>query len=164
MSILVLEGADGTGKTFLAKALEKRGFEYRHQGPPAAGTDLFELYTQELLYAQGKDVVFDRLHVGELIYGPVMRGKSLISLEQFRLINQLLFSLGGKIIFCDTDNETIIQNYLARKNQEYLTDREKLYKVIYDYRVIFDQEFTHENCLAYDYQKLSGQLLIRGGL
>lgn len=152
MSIIVIEGADGTGKTTLAGVLEKRGFEYRHQGPPLNGVNLFQHYADELLSCRGKKVVMDRLHVGELIYGPVMRGKSLITVEELRLLNRLLFGLGGKVIFCDTDDAVIERNWLRRRGQEYLDDADKLYEVMFQYRRLFDQEFTADDHHVYDYR------------
>ncbi len=153
MSLLVLEGADGTGKTTLAKAIEKRNHRYVHNGPPPDGISLFEHYTQQMLAARHVDTVFDRLHVGELIYGPVMRGKSLITLEEMRLLNRLLFSMGGKVIFCDTNNEAILGNWLDRKGQEYVDQVEKIKRVAYDYRTLFDQEFGQQDTVVFDYNE-----------
>jgi len=161
MSIIVCEGADGTGKTTLARILEQRGFKYTHNGPPPEGVTLFEHYTQQLLDARGRDVVFDRLHVGELIYGPVMRGKSLITVEELRLLNRLLFSLGAKIIFCDTDATAIEKNWLARRGAEYIDDADKLWQVCHKYRELFDQEFFSDDMYVYDYQSVEGQFLIK---
>jgi hypothetical protein len=150
VSILVLEGADGTGKTFLAKELEKRGYRYEHESQPPTD-DLFEHYTRKLLSARGQRVCFDRLHVGELIYGPVMRGKSLITIEQMRLLNRLLYSMGGKLIFCDTSDYKIQGNWLKRKGQEYVDRVDKILDIAAKYRQCFDQEFTDHDTIAYDY-------------
>jgi thymidylate kinase len=149
--MIVIEGADGTGKTTLAREIEKRGWKYVHNGPPPEGISLYDHYTEQILAARGKKVVFDRLHVGELVYGPVMRGKSQITIEEMRLLNRLLFAFNAKIVFCDTDNQTILDNWKKRKTAEYVDTEEKILDIVCRYRRIFDQEFV-EYCM-FDYRE-----------
>lgn len=131
--IAVLEGCDNTGKTTLAQELVKLGFEYRHEGPPATA-DLFTHYTSLLMGVKpDQDVVFDRLHLGELAYGPAMRGKSLISIYQARLLNRLLFARGGMLVLCTAPPAAIISGWQARRQAEYLDAQPKLERVIQAY-------------------------------
>jgi len=152
MSCIVVEGPDGTGKTTLARALEKRGFEYRHEGVPAEGVNIFEYYTQCVLNARGANVVFDRLHLGEMAYGPVMRTGSKISVEQMKLLNRLLFSLGMKFVFCDTDDAAIEENWKKRQAREYVDNTERLRKVASNFRTLFAEFFTLRDVVYFDYR------------
>lgn len=88
MKHFVIEGPDGAGKTTYAKAMcEQFGYAYHHEGPPPPGVNIFEHY--RLLLEFSKPTVFDRLHLGELVYGPLLRGTSGINFEQCRVLSDL---------------------------------------------------------------------------
>lgn len=96
--IVVLEGVDSTGKTTLANQLVERGFEYFHFGPPQKHA-LWE-YTEAIeAYRPGNNWVFDRLHWGELVYGPAYRGKSELGIPGFIWLEALLESRGAVTVF-----------------------------------------------------------------
>lgn len=156
--IIVLEGCDGTGKTTLAEELKKLGFSYRHEGPPKT-KDLFTYYTNQLLsVAPGRDVVFDRLHLGELVYGPVMRGRSELSTYQARLINRLLFARGGVLVLCTAPPMTLIGGWKARQNAEYLDTQQKVERVIQGYIDLWLRELNgHPQVWRYQLQNWRGQ-------
>jgi MoxR-like ATPase len=66
--IVILEGPDGAGKTTLAEQLAKKyGLVYKHEGPPPPKVNVLEYYGQLLDEARGKNVVFDRLALGERV-------------------------------------------------------------------------------------------------
>lgn len=74
---IVLEGTDGTGKTTLANLLGSRhGFGVVHSPRTPEGVDLADRYRQ-LLNRPGR-LVLDRSFVSELVYGPLLRGRSRI--------------------------------------------------------------------------------------
>jgi len=85
---VVLDGPDGAGKTTLAKIICKQyGMWYRHEGPPPPGVPVFQHYSG-LLEQTTEPTVFDRLHVGELVYGPLLRGASGLTREQVDELNE----------------------------------------------------------------------------
>lgn len=66
---IILEGSDHTGKTTLANLIYKMtGWEIRHMTKPGSTFQYFEDY-----YAQHKHgVIYDRFHLGALIYGRIL--------------------------------------------------------------------------------------------
>lgn len=107
MPCIVIEGVDNSGKTTLANQLVKDfGYRYRHSGVPSEGENLFNTYFNVLKYGLTDKIVADRLHVGEMVYGPEIRGRSRISTAEFRILNRVLNAGGGMIVLCDVDDVT----------------------------------------------------------
>lgn len=81
----MLEGPDLAGKTTLAKQLKRmiKNSEIVHRGPPTGTaaeeyiTPLWDMYDRQGAY------ILDRWHWGEEIYGPLLRGRSIFTYEQF---------------------------------------------------------------------------------
>jgi hypothetical protein len=145
MAIIVIEGVDGAGKTTLAREFEKRGFRYVHNGKPAPNEDVFETYTRQLLDAQRSNVVIDRLHVGETVYGQVVRGTSRISPAQLLLLNRLIFGLGGVVILCNPLFGYARAAWERRRDREYVTDEGLLARVHALFNLTWELEFN--DCL-----------------
>jgi len=140
--IIVIEGCDGTGKTTLAREFEKRGFRYVHNGKPTPNEDLFETYTRQLLDHEKQNVVIDRLHVGEVVYGRIMRGTSRISTAQLRLLNRLLFGLGGVIILCNPPFAYALGAWQSRQAREYVGNEFDLESIYRTFNDIWAKEFA----------------------
>lgn len=92
--LIIIEGADKTGKTTLAKAISKEfGYEYKHFGAPK-GSPADEY--MDFLLKLDKPTVCDRFHLGELVYGPMLRGKTgitsleLVTLERVMRLKQTI--------------------------------------------------------------------------
>ena len=69
---LVIEGPDGAGKTTLAQALCASGYAYRHEGPPPPTVPALRYYAGILARLE-QPTLLDRFHLGELVYGPIVR-------------------------------------------------------------------------------------------
>jgi predicted ATPase len=134
MNLIILEGPDGAGKTTLAKELEKCGYVYVHHGVPTEeeGKDLFAWRLKALLDAREfQSVVFDRLHLSERIYGPVMRGASLHTELHEKLIERYLHAQGGQVVICLPPWRVVLNNWMKNQENEYVDSPQKL-KRIYD--------------------------------
>ena len=104
--IIVFEGPDFAGKSTLARAIvEELGDSAHliHHGPPSSEhvLSMYERDLRDYVPGSGKHLIFDRLHHGETIYGPLLRGKSLLTPAMQRHIDLLIASRGGvQILLC----------------------------------------------------------------
>jgi hypothetical protein len=101
--VVILEGPDGCGKTTLAAHLvEQFGFEYRHEGPPPLDCDRLHYYGNLLLEAHKgtKPVVFDRFHLGEVVYGPIKRYEDKLGYSGMWLMQRLIEATGTRLFVC----------------------------------------------------------------
>lgn len=101
--LIIIEGADKNGKTTLASHIsERHGYNYIHHGPPRNG---YMGYMDEILDLKNKTVM-DRSFIGEMIYGPLLRGRSCIDNNQFDCLLKLSDVLNGVVIHCHQSDET----------------------------------------------------------
>lgn len=99
--LIIIEGADKTGKTTLAKAIAARfNYQYHHFGPPK-GRPADE-YIDFLLNLK-KPTVCDRFHLGELVYGPIFRDKIGITPLELLTIERVLRLKQTILIHAATD-------------------------------------------------------------
>jgi len=106
--IIVFDGGDNTGKTTIAKALsEKLGIPYYSHERPVLNryTDplLSEMhiamlrYGYGLLHAAQADLIIDRAHPSEFVYGTMLRKAPKRFIQG---VDALLAEYGGKLIIC----------------------------------------------------------------
>lgn len=138
--VVILEGPDGGGKTTLARELEKCGFTYVHTGPPENGYDSFGLLRETLdnlnwALNHTNDVVFDRLWLGERIYGPIARGRDLIGDEGQKLIMRIHSSKRILMLLCYPKFAVARTNYEKKiqEKDDYLKSRDRWDKVFLAY-------------------------------
>ena len=140
---IIIEGADKTGKTTLANAIVKGlGCKYVHFGKPQKypATE----YAEYALATNG-NVVLDRFYLGELVYGPLLRGNCGITLLEFATLERILrlkqaifiqtttdFSLANKRLAVSTQHEAVdsLQNEKAAYGFMLLQNHSKLQHVI----------------------------------
>lgn len=119
MRHIIIEGPDGAGKTTLARQLcDQFGLAYHHEGPPPA-TDVLGHYARLFVNAP-VPTLFDRFHLGELVYGPLLRSASALSLRDVRLLTRLIVGSGSLVFICLPSYEVCHAN--TRGRQEFITD------------------------------------------
>lgn len=136
--IVILEGPDGGGKTKLAERLRTYGFSYHHEGPPPKrrSWDALAHYGGLLERARRArhDTIFDRFHLGETIYGPLVRGEDRLGIAGLKLMNRLLRATGARLWLCLPSYDTCLRNWRRKKNfdddVEYVKDA-RIFKRIY---------------------------------
>lgn len=123
MRPIIIEGTDGVGKTTLAKRLvAKAQGVYRHAGPPTSGTWVAE-YAAPLIREYPwvlKRVIFDRWHVGEMVWPRLMGRESLFaSPREFDACNEVLALLPHPPIVYIIDRQPdAIREELERRGED----------------------------------------------
>lgn len=128
--LIILEGVDGAGKsTLLHQLAEDHGGDVTElkRSAPAPGVDPFDEYELALddpeLRAQVLDpdhlVVADRWHLGELVYGPLYRGKSRLSSAGTYHVELALEAFGAVRVIVSAPLP-IIQERLEDRGEDFL--------------------------------------------
>jgi thymidylate kinase len=105
--IVCIEGVDRCGKSTVCSHLQnEHGFGYMHFSKPEGSNNLERAHFQkgtfdrmfkfvEALEKQEANIVLDRAHLGELVYGPMYRGDSGVDLSYIHELERLY---GGSMI------------------------------------------------------------------
>lgn len=124
--LILTEGCDGVGKsTFiseLADLLKPHESQVIHRGQPQLHP--LEEYEDDLLgYTPNSSVsvLGDRWHWGELVYGPLYRGKSLLGVAGRRHVDLFLMTRGAIMVHLTASEDTVRQR-LAVRGEDYLRD------------------------------------------
>lgn len=135
--IVVLEGPDFAGKSTLAARLKEHfGGHIHWVGPPPAPTELLRYYLDpvERAAAASDFVVFDRMHVSELVYGPIFRGVSQLSLAEARTIEDRLDALQVVRVHVDAADPILTERFRGPRGDEMVDGEDRLLEVAREYR------------------------------
>jgi thymidylate kinase len=91
--IIIIEGPDGAGKTTLARDIVVRTTArcFHKSAPTKRSID-------EYLLPDGSSLVLDRWHLGELVYGPLVRGETDMDDETFLVVEDKLKARGAVLV------------------------------------------------------------------
>jgi cytidylate kinase len=131
--LILIEGADNTGKTTLASTLaHAASLDYVHQGPPYnTHTVLHHLKFVGRLLEAGTGIVMDRGHWSDLAYGPKYHPENWLGEDGFRLVDDAYRQLGGVAIHAEIPLDDIRRLH-ADLEEDYLEmdDIERLVSVM----------------------------------
>lgn len=115
--ITIVEGADGTGKTTLARRIaETSGAKYLHAGAPTRAT-WWEEYVAPCVDQQA-NLVLDRWHVGERVWPELFNRRSLFrSDDDYQSCCYELAKAGARLILVIRRDDAIIAE-LSRRGEE----------------------------------------------
>lgn len=121
--LIIVEGCDGSGKTtYVNNLVEQLPDEtiVKHCGPlrrPALQEYLYPLTRRD----PDAPFVADRWHLGEMIYGPLYRGSSQLTMAQNAYIEMYLEAQGALRVIMDTPYDTV-KRRLAIRGEDFLQE------------------------------------------
>lgn len=121
--LFIIEGADGVGKTTFVQKLasELQGpVTILHRGPPERHPLAeYELELDDYRPGGGRHIICDRWHLGELIYGPVYRGRSRLD-EPARVHVELFLRAKGALLIHLDGRVTEMKRRLEKRGDDYI--------------------------------------------
>jgi len=139
---VIFEGIDGTGKTTMAKMFLTIGFKKIHAEYHPEIEDLYSFYDNLLEDLNNQRIVFDRSFISEMVYGPILRNKSRLSMRRLKnllikLKNQktllvYLYSPLEILLKRKGEESTLIKHYpeLTRKYEKLIEIVKKFIPVV----------------------------------
>jgi thymidylate kinase len=166
--IVIFEGADGVGKTtavntFVEVLRQVEDVEplVLHRGPPTR--DPLLEYTVDLerygMHDTRAWAVCDRWHWGELIYGPLYRGTSLLSGAGHRAIDEFLARRGACIIHMDQTWNVVLQR-VQERGDDYVKEAHLPF-ILDRYREVREMDSPLPRQTVTDFDERSARTLIR---
>lgn len=146
---IILEGADLTGKSTLAKELaNKLDLSYIHVVRKDLHT--FSFYIHSMFK---EDVVFDRHFIGEMIYPTLFNRKGNLDKDSFKAIYNNAIQLGYKIFICYEDEDELERRLRLNSNEpedvkETLFEANRMFKHIakqYNIQLIKVSDYLDED-------------------
>lgn len=118
--ITIVEGADGTGKTTLARRIaDASSARYVHSGAPTRHT-WWEEYVAPCLNST-EDLVLDRWHVGERVWPELFRRASLFTTaSDYQDCCNALAEVGARLILVIRRDEDIVAELTGRGEADQL--------------------------------------------
>lgn len=157
--MIIVEGADNTGKSTLVEQLLKLDPTLtkveREKFKPNKGETIGAGYMRTLIpkgnmnFAQHSNSIVDRLFASECIYGNLYRDGCRMSFAEHNVIKALMMQCVAMVIFCNPPNEAILKSWRER---EQLYDRDPLL-IAHEYREKVRHIFDPIPVFEYDWTK-----------
>lgn len=162
---IILEGPDGSGKSTLAKQLAERfNCVVIHEGPPPPEEDILERYGSMLDTSRGQNAIFDRLYLGERVYGPIYRKVDKLGDDGHKLMKRLTRAMDAIEIVCLPPYSVARDNWAARHDVE-MIKHERTFHRIYDEYVAFAtrdfEVWIYDYTIPGEYDKLVAWIMQR---
>ena len=135
--MIIVEGIDGVGKTTLVDYIVEQGLEKHHFDYDEKNMDLYKKYMR-VLNSSNLSKVLDRSFISEMVYGPVIRGKSKLELEQFKRLLLEYKKSRTSIIYLTAPKEILL-----KRREKDLTDFEMIQKFYDKLNLQYDKVMSY---------------------
>ena len=135
--MIIVEGIDGVGKTTLVDYIVEQGLEKHHFDYDEKNMDLYKKYMR-VLNSSNLNKVLDRSFISEMVYGPVIRGKSKLELEQFKRLLLEYKKSRTSIIYLTAPKEILL-----KRREKDLTDFEMIQKFYDKLNLKYDKVMSY---------------------
>lgn len=163
MSLIIVEGPDGAGKSTLIEQLGKERIitKVHHHGAYLGEESILGHYLESIndaLISPNGDVVMDRSWIAEPIYGAVMRGGSCrITSEQRQMLERFaVFQCRAVAVLCLPPLEVCLTSWQKRLAREYPQKLEQMQNIYAGYEQWWSSLEAEDNLLPvvrYDYTR-----------
>jgi thymidylate kinase len=156
VSLVIVEGPDGAGKTTLINKLvgRVRWNEVHHHGAYLKQTSIARHYMRSAyrgLTKRNVMVVMDRSWLAEPVYGSVMRrGENRVAPWQRRMLERVAMGAGAVVVLCRPALETCRRSWAARLEREYPQKIEELMAIHAEYAALAKVDWAP--VITYDYE------------
>lgn len=133
---IFLEGPDATGKSNLAERMSKMyDMKIAKFSYPKDKKEQFNMYDMYVDFiSKTRDSVIDRCWYSEMIYGPIIREGSSISIEQMYQLEQLCAdNEGAFIIHCNSPMDKLWKRFKKRGDDYIKEDFDTVNEIRYGY-------------------------------
>lgn len=135
--MIIVEGIDGVGKSTLVDYIVEQGLEKHHFDYDEKNMDLYKKYMR-VLNSSNLNKVLDRSFISEMVYGPVIRGKSKLELEQFKRLLLEYKKSRTSIIYLTAPKEILL-----KRREKDLTDFEMIQKFYDKLNLQYDKVMSY---------------------
>lgn len=136
--ITIIEGPDACGKTTLAHSPAFSDHAYHHQGRYQENVLIETMnLVQRALSDEtfGRPLLFDRLHIGEHVYGPVMRGEDMLGVVHDRWITRFLYGHRPAVVMALPHFNDAHETWRRTRQErhEYVEDSERYVRIFVEF-------------------------------
>lgn len=149
---VIIEGPDGSGKDVLIETLGYHGFKLKALRGGVGGTEAYDngnglgdglagwagsepalaAYKAKVRAARGLRVAFNRFHLSEAVYGPILRGSQELSVFDLEDLKSFLWEEHVPVILCLPSFVTTLNNVKRPGRERPAYQTEEFLRQAYD--------------------------------
>lgn len=132
---IYLSGADGAGKTTLARFFQGHGYEIVKWSKPKPNEDFVTKAIDQI--AMPKRIVFDRGWCGDIIYAPIFGTQPVIQMGEAVELLRIFIKGGGTLIYVKADRDKLIAR-IEERGDDYV-DAGMIEDIVQGYELFFQE-------------------------